>query len=199
MLARARLGDDALLAQPLGQQCLPHRVVDLVRARVRQLLAVYRRIRRKWHPSDRPLTKHKHTSTLRYALKHSPLEPDLRPADLLRQALGEVHGRRAPNVLLAEEGHLLLEGRVLERRVVRLNFFGGVGVGRVRWLVGLFLSGSALHLSCPSIITTMHAQLMLTSSSCLCASTSVSGMYRPPNCPKCRPVTSASSSAAAPC
>ncbi len=39
VLAGARLGDDAPLAQPLGEQRLPHRVVDLVRARVRQLLA----------------------------------------------------------------------------------------------------------------------------------------------------------------
>ena len=40
VLAGARLGDDAPLAHALGQQALADRVVDLVRARVRQVLAL---------------------------------------------------------------------------------------------------------------------------------------------------------------
>mmetsp|Transcript_17886 Transcript_17886/g.46262 ORF Transcript_17886/g.46262 Transcript_17886/m.46262 type:complete len:219 (+) Transcript_17886:666-1322(+) len=40
VLPRASLGDDALLVQPLRQQRLPNRVVDLVRARVCELLAL---------------------------------------------------------------------------------------------------------------------------------------------------------------
>ena len=40
MLARARLGDDAALAHADGEQRLPERVVDLVRACVREILAL---------------------------------------------------------------------------------------------------------------------------------------------------------------
>ena len=40
MLARARLGDDALLPQPHRQQRLTQRIVDLVRAGVEQILAL---------------------------------------------------------------------------------------------------------------------------------------------------------------
>ena len=40
MLARARLGDDALLAEAPGEQRLADGVVDLVRARVREVLAL---------------------------------------------------------------------------------------------------------------------------------------------------------------
>ncbi len=40
MLARARLGDDAPLAHPLRQQSLAQRVVDLVRAGMRQVFAL---------------------------------------------------------------------------------------------------------------------------------------------------------------
>ena len=40
MLTRAGLGDDPLLAHPLSQQRLTERVVDLVRAGVRQVLAL---------------------------------------------------------------------------------------------------------------------------------------------------------------
>jgi hypothetical protein len=40
MLSGARLGDDALLAHALAQQHLAQRVVDLVRARVIQVLAL---------------------------------------------------------------------------------------------------------------------------------------------------------------
>ena len=40
VLPRARLGDDALFAHPLRQQRLTERVVDLVRAGVRQILAL---------------------------------------------------------------------------------------------------------------------------------------------------------------
>ena len=40
VLARAGLGDDARLAHALGQQRLPERVVDLVRARVGEILAL---------------------------------------------------------------------------------------------------------------------------------------------------------------
>ena len=40
VLTRAGLGDDALGAEPLGKQRLAHRVVDLVRAGVREVLAL---------------------------------------------------------------------------------------------------------------------------------------------------------------
>ena len=40
MLARARLGHDALLAETLGDQCLSERVVDLVGTGVSQILAL---------------------------------------------------------------------------------------------------------------------------------------------------------------
>ena len=40
MLARAGLGNDALLAHPSGQQSLAQRVVDLVRAGVQQVFAL---------------------------------------------------------------------------------------------------------------------------------------------------------------
>ena len=40
VLPRARLRDDALLADALGNERLPQRVVELVRARVRQLLTL---------------------------------------------------------------------------------------------------------------------------------------------------------------
>src|SRR5829696_7976884 len=62
VLARAGLGDDALLAHTVGEQDLAQGVVDLVRARVRQVLA---------------------------------LEPDVGPAPLAGQALGE-HERGRP-------------------------------------------------------------------------------------------------------
>ena len=40
VLARAGLGDDALLAHALGKQALAERVVDLVRAGVQQVFAL---------------------------------------------------------------------------------------------------------------------------------------------------------------
>ena len=40
MLARAGLGNDALLAHAAGEQSLPQAVVDLVRARVQQVFAL---------------------------------------------------------------------------------------------------------------------------------------------------------------
>src|SRR4029077_8119414 len=40
VLSRARLGDDAGLAHLLREQALPERVVDLVRARVTEVLAL---------------------------------------------------------------------------------------------------------------------------------------------------------------
>ena len=40
MLPRARLGDDALLAHAFREQGLPERVVDLVRPRMQQVLAL---------------------------------------------------------------------------------------------------------------------------------------------------------------
>jgi hypothetical protein len=40
VLARARLGDDAASAEPLREHGLADRVVDLVRARVREILAL---------------------------------------------------------------------------------------------------------------------------------------------------------------
>ncbi len=40
VLTRARLGDDAPLAHALRQQALPQRVVDLVRAGMRQVFAL---------------------------------------------------------------------------------------------------------------------------------------------------------------
>ena len=60
VLARARLGNDARLAHAFREKDLAHRVVDLVRAGVEQILA---------------------------------LEVNLRPAELTRQALGEIQGR----------------------------------------------------------------------------------------------------------
>ena len=40
VLAGARLGDHASLAHSLGEQCLPHHIVELVRAGVRQVLSL---------------------------------------------------------------------------------------------------------------------------------------------------------------
>ena len=69
VLTRAGLGDDALLAHLLGKERLAHRVVDLVRAGVVEILA---------------------------------LEVDVRGAIVLGEALGEVQGVGAADVVFED-------------------------------------------------------------------------------------------------
>ena len=63
MLPGARLGDDALDAETFREQCLANRVIDLVRTRVREVLALQpdlgtpaftksRRMRQRGRPAD---------------------------------------------------------------------------------------------------------------------------------------------------
>ena len=80
VLARAGLGDDALLAHAPGHQRLADGVVDLVRAGVVEVLA---------------------------------LEPDLRAAQMLGQALGVIDRAGAADVVLQLVGELGLERSVV--------------------------------------------------------------------------------------
>src|SRR3989454_1059847 len=85
MLARARLGDHALLPHATGEEGLTHYVVELVGSAMAEVF---------------------------------PLQIDLRPADVVRKALGEVEWRRAPTVVSIVRSEFLLERWILSCLVV---------------------------------------------------------------------------------
>ncbi len=92
VLPRAGLRDDARLSHPLGEQRLAERVVDLVRARVRQVFALQRRMRT-------PALRVPACRTTRFRGKPARLverrRPTRRSAAAGRQARRGTTGRRA--------------------------------------------------------------------------------------------------------
>mmetsp|Transcript_77059 Transcript_77059/g.186176 ORF Transcript_77059/g.186176 Transcript_77059/m.186176 type:complete len:322 (+) Transcript_77059:1068-2033(+) len=127
MLARARLGDDPLLAEALGEQALADGVVDLVRAREGELLALEPDLRAA-HLLGQPLRvveRRRAADVLLAHLRHLRLEGgvglglgvgDLELAVRLDERLGHVPPAELAKVRLHRRLlHLLELGRALVR------------------------------------------------------------------------------------